>query len=125
MRSEKIFELFIQSFIKLSHSDGLRFAIFVNNKKDIELLGLKIQMNYNLRPCYITKNLLQYQIDNKLLTIVHFEQATYRGRVDFALCDYNISNTIKSEILRPICNLSFELTSINFNELLENTEVIE
>lgn len=42
MRSEKIFELFIQSFIKLSHSDGLRFAIFVNNKKDIELLGLKI-----------------------------------------------------------------------------------
>lgn len=124
-REFRAFDLFIQSFIKLTSLGGITFAICIDKNNYNEYLPLlveKLKKDYNLEPYSKNKGCFKYINNNNILTIYNIEQVIYRGRMDYYLCDWDIDETIIYEVIRPQCNLSFSPVIINLEGILKEGE---
>ena len=66
------------------------------------------------------RSYLDYLNDNKILVITLDKGAIKCGRADFCLCDCNIPKETINVIIRPQCNVCFDLNYIDLERLFSN-----
>ncbi len=120
MKDERCFDLFIQSFLKLSSPSGIKFIIYLSDTKYLQPLRYKLEHEYELLPHTAMHTYLDYLNDNKILVITLDKGAIKSGRADFCLCDCNISKETIDVIIRPQCNICFDLNYIDLERLFSN-----
>ena len=119
MKDERCFDLFIQSFLKLSSPLGIKFVIYLNDTTYLQSLRYKLEHEYKLLPHTAMHDCLTYLNDNKVLIITINKAAIKCGRTDFCLCDSNIPEETINVIIRPQCNLCFDLNYIDLERLFQ------
>lgn len=118
MKDKRCFDLFIQSFLKLSSPLGIKFVIYLNDTKYLQSLRYKLEHEYKLMPHTAGRDCLTYLNDNKVLIITVTNEAI-RSRADFCLCDCGIPEKTINVIIRPQCNICFDLNYIDLERLFQ------
>lgn len=117
MKDKRCFDLFIQSFLKLSSPLGIKFVIYLNDTTYLQSLRYKLEHEYKLLPHAAMRDCLTYLNDNKVLIITVINEAIKCGRTDFCLCDSTIPKETITNIIRPQCNICFDLNYIDLERL--------
>ena len=120
MKNKRCFDLFIQSFLKLTSPLGIKFIIYLNDNKYLQSLRYKLEHEYGLLPHTAMRDYLNYLNDNKVLIITINRAAIKCDRADFCLCDCNIPKETIDVINRPQCNICFDLNYIDLERLFSN-----
>lgn len=114
--------LFIQIFKSLNDDNknrNIKFAIYINDNKYIDLFENKLKEEYNLYPFKRCNKELVYNNNSNFLFIMNKDYCSSRGRMEFGLYDEAIDKEIIDIIIKPMCNLAFPAIPINLKELFD------